>query len=143
MQLLILLAVCCAVACASNAHDATDKAYSPRYTLLAESKRKDQDMGPASTDVAASEQQPWRRLAYAGFGGQPSNWLGSGTGGALAAPIGPGLMLLGLNLGALLCMLLGLLGLGPSYRVGPWHTGDIYRSDRHNLGGDKESTLYF
>lgn len=143
MQLFILLALCCVAACTSDAHDVMDKPYAPLYTLLAESKRKEQDLGATPSDVVASGQQPWRRLAYTGLGSHPTNWLGSTSAASLTAPIGPGLLLMGVNLGALLCMLLGLLGLAPSQRIGAWHTGDIYRNDRQNLGDDKESTLYF
>lgn len=136
MQLFIFFALCL-VAAASDAHKAVDKPFVPRYTLLAESKKKDQDLDQLPSDLV--ERQPWRRLAYGGFGGQQTGWPGP----MQTASLGPGLLLLGVNLGALLYMLLGLLGLAPAQRIGTWHAGDMYRNDRQHLGAGKESTLYF
>ncbi|XP_034480867.1 uncharacterized protein LOC117786638 [Drosophila innubila] len=148
MQLLILLALCWMTASleasSSDAQKAVDQSFLPRYTLLAESKKKEQDLDRQPNDVAASEQQPWRRFAYAGYGGQQSSWPGSSSAASLAAMLGPGLLLLGVNLGALLYMLLGVLGLAPPQHIGGGGHGghDIYRSDRQHLGGGKELDMY-
>ncbi|KAL7733785.1 hypothetical protein ACLKA6_011508 [Drosophila palustris] len=146
MRLLIVLALCWMTASleasASDAQKAVDQSFQPRYTLLAESKKKEQDLERQPNDVAAGEQQPWRRLAYASYGSQQGSWPGSSSAASLAALLGPGLLLLGVNLGALLYMLLGVLGLAPPQRMAAWHGQDIYRSNRQNLGGGKELDMY-
>jgi len=145
MQLLILLALCwisaSLEATASDAQKPVDQPFIPRYTLLAESKKNDEDVDREQNDVAVSE-HPWRRLAYSGLGSHYSAWSGSNSAASLAAMMGPGLLLLGVNLGALLYMLLGVLGLAPPQRLGVWHNQDIYRSDRQHLGGGKKFDMY-
>lgn len=138
MQLLpVLFAVWCCAAVASMSSASEEQ----RYTLLAESKKKDQELDRQPSDVV--EAQPWRRLNYFG---QHNAWPAAAPGSSLASPMGPGLLLLGVNLGALLYMLLGLLGLAPAPPQrfsGTWQGADIYRNDRQDFKVGKESDMYF
>lgn len=141
MQLLpVLFAVCCCAAVASKSSASEEQ----RYTLLAESKKKDHELDRQPSDVG--EAQPWRRLNYVGYGGQHNAWPAAAPGSSLASPMGPGLLLLGVNLGALLYMLLGLLGLAPAPPQrfsGTWQGADMYRNDRQDFKVGKESDMYF
>ncbi|EDV97649.1 uncharacterized protein LOC6557250 [Drosophila grimshawi] len=142
--LFVIFALCWVIgAIAGDAQSVVDsKKYVPRYTLLAESKKQDQDSNAAA--VASEQLQPWRRLAFTGFGGPQSGWPASGLSASPTALLGPGMLLLGVNLGALLYMLLALLGLAPPQRLGGvFNSGDIYRNDRQQLGAGKETDMYF
>ncbi|KAH8398731.1 hypothetical protein KR222_001748 [Zaprionus bogoriensis] len=136
MQLLVLLVVCW-VAVATKATQSEEQA--TRYTLLAESKKQEQQPG----ELHAAELQPWRRLAYTGYGAAQGSWPIATPSVSPAALLGPGLLLLGVNLGALLYMLLGLLGLAPPSPAAPQRYGGIYRNDRHDLDVGKETDMYF
>ncbi|XP_017028379.1 uncharacterized protein [Drosophila kikkawai] len=142
----------------------TEQAFVPRYTP--ESKRQDLDL-PASGQSLEEQQQlrppvagdkkPWRRRVDYGYDGvSTAAWSAAPSPPAAILSIlnpllAPGLLLLGVNLGALLYMLLGLLGLAPhrsSSRSGsisqawPTHSDEILY--RHNLGeGGKETAVYF
>lgn len=146
MQLYIFLVLCWLTASlgasAGDAQKTVDQSFLPRYTLLADSKKTEQDLERQPNDVAVSEQQPWRRFANAGYVSQQGGWPTYSSAGSHAALLGPGLMLLGVNLGALLYMLLGVLGLAPTQRIGAWHGHDIYRSDRQHLGSGKDLDMY-
>ncbi|KAH8302229.1 hypothetical protein KR044_004259 [Drosophila immigrans] len=133
MQLLVIFAFCC-LAAAMEATQKPDPTFLPRYTLLAESKKQEHEL-----EQKPSEPQPWRRLSYSNYG---NNWPGTAPAASLAALLGPGLLLLGVNLGALLYMLLGVLGLAPPQRLGAWQSAEIYRNDRQQLGAGKESDMY-
>ncbi|XP_017842921.1 uncharacterized protein LOC108600075 [Drosophila busckii] len=132
---MLLLPLLCTLCLCTMALESTPDSLQPRYTLLADSKRKDQLQDKDSTELSQNALQPWRR-----YGHQPTAWTAS-TPGAL---LSPGLLLLGVNLGALLYMLLGLLGLAPSQRPGAWSAADFYRNDRQeSLSTGKETDMYF
>ncbi|XP_017053380.1 uncharacterized protein LOC108096344 [Drosophila ficusphila] len=143
-----------------------EQAFVPRYTPVVEGKRQDLDL-PAEGSLDQQQRppvvdkKPWRRVEY-GYDGLPSaSWAAPSAPGAILSILNPllapGLLLLGVNLGALLYMLLGLLGLaphrsGPTSRVAPhpdanphsWPDDHIfYRRNRHNLDEGKETAVYF
>ncbi|KAH8398203.1 hypothetical protein KR215_012168 [Drosophila sulfurigaster] len=135
MQLLVLLSFCC-LAAALEATQKPETTFLPRYTLLSESKKGELQLDRQPN----TEQQPWRRLSYSNYG---NNWPAAAPAASLAALLGPGLLLLGVNLGALLYMLLGLLGLAPTQRLGAWQAAEFYRNDRREqLGAGKEADMY-
>ncbi|XP_017085249.1 uncharacterized protein LOC108117374 [Drosophila eugracilis] len=144
-----------------------EQAFVPRYTPVVESKRQDLDL-PAEESLdqpkrtsQAGDKKPWRRVEY-GYDGIPTAaWTPPSAPAAILSILNPllapGLLLLGVNLGALLYMLLGLLGLAP-HRSGSnsrvashpnanlqsWPDEEMfYRRDRHNLGEGKETAVYF
>ncbi|KAH8384417.1 hypothetical protein KR200_005575 [Drosophila serrata] len=169
MWLLEVIFIACLVASVSGSAGEVklpvEQAFVPRYTL--ESKRQDLDL-PASEQnqeeqqhqqqrlPATSDKKPWRRRVDFGYDGvSTAAWSAAPSPPAAILSIlnpllAPGLLLLGVNLGALLYMLLGLLGLAPhrsSSRAGsisqawPTHDEILYR---HNLGeGGKETAVYF
>ncbi|XP_037721074.1 uncharacterized protein LOC119554289 [Drosophila subpulchrella] len=143
-----------------------EQAFVPRYTPVAESKRQDLDL-PAEVGLdqqqrpPAGDKKPWRRVEY-GYDGIPTAaWAAPSPPAAILSILNPllapGLLLLGVNLGALLYMLLGLLGLAP-HRSGStsrvalhpnanpqsWPDDQsYYHRDRHNPGEGKETAVYF
>lgn len=143
--LLVLFGVCCCAAAASEELETGELKFLPRYTLLSEGKKKDQDLDKQPGDTHVSEPQPWRRLNYVNYGGggQHNGWPANSPAASPAAIMGPGLLLLGVNLGALLYMLLGLLGLAPPQRFGgTWPGADIYRNDRQDFAFSKKPDMY-
>ncbi|XP_034659124.1 uncharacterized protein LOC117895527 [Drosophila subobscura] len=131
-----------------------DPTFVPRYTLTAESKNKDLDLSPDGdrqrppiNEKGHPTQKPWRRGEYVYDGVYTANWPAPSAPNAMLGLLGPllapGLLLMGVNLGALLYMLLGLLGLAPPRSNRHATSDDIYRRDRHNLGDGKESAIYF
>ncbi|XP_033157849.1 uncharacterized protein LOC117139562 [Drosophila mauritiana] len=149
---------------AGNEKIPVEKGFVPRYTPVAEGKRQDLDL-PAEVGVEqqkrppAGDKKPWRRVQY-GYDGVPTAaWAAPSPPAAILSILNPllapGLLLLGVNLGALLYMLLGLLGLAP-YRSGsasrlashpetnsqfwPNDQSFYHRDDRHNLD---ETAVYF
>ncbi|XP_016971651.1 uncharacterized protein LOC108039228 [Drosophila rhopaloa] len=143
-----------------------EQAFVPRYTPVAESKRQDLEL-PAKGSLelqqrpSAGDKKPWRRVEYGYDGVSTASWAAPSPPAAILSILNPllapGLLLLGVNLGALLYMLLGLLGLAPhrsgsSSRVAShpdanpqfWPDDQtFYRRDRHNLGEGKETAVYF
>nr|XP_017005466.2 uncharacterized protein LOC108063048 [Drosophila takahashii] len=99
-----------------------EQAFVPRYTPVAESKRQDLDL-PAEVGLEqqqrppAGDKKPWRRVEYGYDGVSTAAWAAPSPPAAILSILNPllapGLLLLGVNLGALLYMLLGLLGLAP------------------------------
>ncbi|XP_016957680.1 uncharacterized protein LOC108029712 [Drosophila biarmipes] len=138
-----------------------EQTFVSRYTPVAESKRQDFDL-PAEVGLEkqprppAGDKKPWRRVEY-GYDGVPTAaWAAPSPPAAILSILNPllapGLLLLGVNLGALLYMLLGLLGLAPhrsgtsSRVVNPqaWPEDlTFYHRDRHNPGEGKETAVYF
>ncbi|KAH8286495.1 hypothetical protein KR054_010157 [Drosophila jambulina] len=148
-----------------------EQAFVPRYTP--ESKRQDLDLPASGQNLEEQQQQqqrplvagdkkPWRRRVDYGYDGvSTAAWSAAAPSppaailSILNPLLAPGLLLLGVNLGALLYMLLGLLGLAPhrsSSRAGqgsisqawpPNHNDEILF--RHNLlaEGGKETAVYF
>ncbi|XP_043648202.1 uncharacterized protein LOC122616720 [Drosophila teissieri] len=143
-----------------------EQGFVPRYTPVAESKRQDLDL-PAEVGVeqqkrpTAGDKKPWRRVQYGYDGVQTAAWAAPSPPAAILSILNPllapGLLLLGVNLGALLYMLLGLLGLAPHRSGGPSRIASLpetnsqywpddqsfYHRDRHNLGEGKETAVYF
>ncbi|KAH8378706.1 hypothetical protein KR009_000880 [Drosophila setifemur] len=135
----------------------------PRYTPGAESKHKDLDLpiegGEQKRPQATTNKKPWRRVEYGYDGLTTAAWTAPSAPTAILSILNPllapGLLLLGVNLGALLYMLLGLLGLAPHRspsRMGgepqpnSWNTADdlLYTHPRgHNLLEGKETAVYF
>ncbi|XP_001972144.3 uncharacterized protein LOC6545587 [Drosophila erecta] len=144
-----------------------EQGFVPRYTPMAEGKRQDLDLPAEVVSVEqqkrphAGDKKPWRRVQYGYDGVHTAAWAAPSPPAAILSILNPllapGLLLLGVNLGALLYMLLGLLGLAP-YRSGStsriashpeansqlWPDDQsFYRRDRHNVGEGKETAVYF
>ncbi|EDW73592.1 uncharacterized protein Dwil_GK19288 [Drosophila willistoni] len=139
MLLWLVLILGLAVASSAPDSDLTPmvEKYRPRYTLMAESKNKDSD-DKLEPEKALGPQQPWRRLSSFGHNSPwPLNGLVALPTATILAPLlGPGLLLVGINLGALLYMLLSLLGLSPNRNL-----NDFYRQNLVE-GNGKESDVY-
>ncbi|XP_030372900.1 uncharacterized protein LOC115622916 [Scaptodrosophila lebanonensis] len=118
-----------------------------RYTLLAQSKdynNREPELSQQNTEIIS---KPWRRWAY-GYPGnsQPAVPPNLNLLGALINL--PGLLMIGVNLGALLYLLLGILGLTPPRSWPASHPHDFYRNNRHivdddGVDGGKETSVYF
>ncbi|KAH8234974.1 hypothetical protein KR032_006908 [Drosophila birchii] len=160
----VIFMACLAAAVSGSAGEAKLEAFVPRFTP--ENKRQDLDL-PASQQnqeeqlqqqhqhqlqrpLAAGDKKPWRRRVDYGYDGVSTAAAWSAAAPSPPAAIlsilnpllAPGLLLLGVNLGALLYMLLGLLGLAP--HRGSSRAGNEEILYRHNLAeGGKETAVYF
>ncbi|EDX07258.1 GD11143 [Drosophila simulans] len=111
---------------AADEKNPVEKGFVPRYTPVAEGKRQDLNL-PTEVGIEqqkrppAGDKKPWRRVQYGYEGGPTAAWAAPSPPAAILSILNPllapGLLLLGVNLGALLYMLLGLLGMAP-YRSG-------------------------
>ncbi|XP_022208370.1 uncharacterized protein LOC111064861 [Drosophila obscura] len=156
MWLPIIFIACLAAASGSgnDGKSVAEPTFVPRYTLTAESKNKDLDLSPDGdrqrppiNENGNPTQKPWRRGEYAYDSVYTANWPVPSAPNAMMGLLGPllapGLLLMGVNLGALLYMLLGLLGLAPSRSNRHATADDIYRREVHNLADGKEAAIYF
>ncbi|KAH8313017.1 hypothetical protein KR067_013409 [Drosophila pandora] len=163
MWLPVIFMACLAIASGSVAEAVppVEQAFVPRYTPVTESKRQDLEL-PAEGEQprpAVAEKKPWRRVEYGYDAANAAAWPAPSAPAAILSILNPllapGLLLLGVNLGALLYMLLGLLGLAPHKstarfssepRPNSWHSDEILythprRQNQHNEG--KETAVYF
>ncbi|XP_017101301.2 uncharacterized protein [Drosophila bipectinata] len=159
MWLPVIFIACLAIVSGSIAEAVppVEPPFVPRYTPGAESKRQDLEL-PAEGEQPrppVADKKPWRRVEYGYDAAWPAPSAPAAILSILNPLLAPGLLLLGVNLGALLYMLLGLLGLAPHKtaaryssepRPNAWPSDEILythprRQNQHNEG--KETAVYF